>query len=74
MLQRKPWLVASVILMATYIGYILWAKYAKVIGSPPVKLDETGEFLLFLAAIVAFTFQVFAEDRGEDAPHEKDPA
>lgn len=64
--RRKPWLIVSAFFAAAYVGYILWAKYAKVLGPPPFKLGETGEFLLFLAAIVTFTFQIFVEDRGED--------
>lgn len=66
MLQRKPWLTVSATFALTYIGYVMWAKYAKMIGPPPIRLDETGEFLLFLAAVVAFTIQVFAEDHDED--------
>lgn len=55
----------SAALASLYLGYVLWAKFAKVIGAPPVRLDEAGEFLLFLASVVAFTIQVFAEDGGE---------
>ena len=66
-MRGKGWLVASIVLALTYTGYILWAKYAKVVGPPPIKLSETGEFLLFLAAVVAFTFQVFTEDARKKA-------
>jgi hypothetical protein len=58
----KRWLTVSIALTLTYTAYILWAKFAKVIGPPPIKLSETGEFLLFLAAVLAFTMQVFVED------------
>ena len=61
-MRGKRWLAVSAALMLAYVGYILWAKFAKVLGPPPVRLSETGEFLLFLAAIVAFTCQVFVED------------
>jgi hypothetical protein len=61
-MRGKLWLTLSIALMLTYTAYILWAKFAKVIGPPPVKLSETGEFLLFLAATLAFTMQVFVED------------
>lgn len=66
MFRRTPWLTASAVLGSAYLGYIMWAKYAKVLGPPPLRLDETGEFLLFLSAVVAFTLQVFAEDRGDE--------
>lgn len=66
-MRGKSWLLVSIVLLLTYTGYILWAKFAKVIGPPPVKLSETGEFLLFLAAVLAFTMQVFAEDARKGA-------
>lgn len=72
--RRKPWLNVSAAFAATYLGYILWSKYAKTIGPPPIKLDEIGEFLLFLAAVVAFTLQVFVEDRGNVPTDEVDQA
>lgn len=65
-MRGKSWLYVAIVLGLTYVGMILWAKYAKVIGPPPVKLSETGEFLLFFAAVVAFTLQVFVEDAAND--------
>ena len=59
---RKPWLLVSAALMAVYLVYVIWAKWAAVLGAPPVRLGETSEFLLFLASIVAFSLQVFVED------------
>ena len=73
-MRGKGWLVAAIVLALTYTGYILWAKFAKVIGPPPIKLSETGEFLLFLAAVVAFTFQVFAEDARKKATPTENPS
>ena len=73
-MRDKRWLLASIALMLTYVGYILWAKFTKIIGPPPVTLSETGEFLLFLSAVVAFTLEVFVEDarkagdKGNGAP------
>ena len=61
-MRGKHWLLVSCTLMLTYIGYILWAKYAKLIGPPPLRLSETGEFWLFFSSILAFTIQVFIED------------
>jgi hypothetical protein len=66
--RGKGWLWLSIGLGGAYIAYVLWAKFAKLIGPPPVRLSETGEFLLFLSAIVAFTAQVVVEERGR-APH-----
>ena len=76
MLRRKPWLVVSATLLAVYFVYVLWAKFAATIGPPPVRLSETAEFLLFLAAVVAFALQVIVEDaqRNETAPHRVDGA
>jgi hypothetical protein len=73
--RGKSWLTVSIVLASTYTGYILWAKFAKIIGAPPVKLSETGEFLLFLAAVIAFTLQVFVEDarKGDTSP-DHDPS
>ncbi len=52
--------------MLAYTSYILWAKFAKIIGPPPIQLSETGEFGLFFAAILAFAIQVFIEDAKND--------
>ncbi len=67
MLRGKSWLVISTSLFATYTAYVVWAKFAAVIGTIPVRLSETAEFLLFLSAVVTFALQVFVEDarRGE---------
>jgi hypothetical protein len=61
-MRNKTWLHIAIGLILIYVGYILWAKFAKVIGQPPIKLSETGEFWLFFSAIFAFTIQVFVED------------
>ncbi len=61
-MRNKRWLIVSITLTLIYVVYILWAKFAKAIGPPPITLSETGEFLLFLAAVVAFTLEVFVED------------
>lgn len=66
-MRGKTWLNIAIGLMLTYAGYILWAKFAKVIGQPPIKLSETGEFWLFFSAIFAFTMQVFVEDEQNTA-------
>jgi hypothetical protein len=66
-LRNKRWLMVSCTLTLVYVGYILWAKFAKVIGPPPVTLSEIGEFLLFLTAVVAFTLEVFVEDASNDS-------
>jgi hypothetical protein len=68
--RGKFWLWVSITLAVIYTAYILWAKFAKVIGPPPFKISETGEFLLFLACVVTFTFQVFVEDarKAHEAP------
>lgn len=69
MLRRKFWLIVSAVLLGAYTGYVIWAKLATTIGAPPLRLSETSEFLLFLAAVIAFALQVFIEDarRGGDA-------
>ena len=76
MLRQKFWLIVSVVLLAAYTGYVLWAKFATTIGAPPVRLSETSEFLLFLSAVIAFALQVFAEDarRGGEADHGGEPS
>ena len=62
MLRNKFWLVISGVLMAAYTGYVVWAKLATVVGTIPLRLSETAEFLLFLSSVVAFALQVFVED------------
>lgn len=66
-MHNRFWLGVSIALMSAYTGYVVWSKFAKVIGvAPPMKLGEVGEFLFFLSAIVAFTLQVIvAERRGQ---------
>lgn len=62
MKPRRIFLGISITLGAVYLGYVLWAKFAWALGSPPRRLTDTQEFLLFLAAVVAFTIEVFLED------------
>lgn len=61
-MQERGWLTVSGTLMLVYVSYIVWAKFSTAVGTMPVRLSETSEFLLFLAAIVAFVMQVFVED------------
>ena len=61
-MQDRGWLAVSGTLMLVYVSYIVWAKFSTAVGTMPVRLSETSEFLLFLAAIVAFVLQVFVED------------
>ncbi len=61
-MQERGWLTVSGTLMLVYVSYIVWAKFSTAVGTMPVRLSETSEFLLFLAAIVAFVLQVFVED------------
>lgn len=64
----KPWLALSAGLMGLYLLLVLWAKFAKTIGPPPFKLGDTGEFLLFLAVIIAFVVEVIrSETQGKEA-------
>jgi hypothetical protein len=62
-MRRYGWLWLSALLMLAYVGMIVWSKYQKVLGLPPVKLGEVGEFLLFFAAMLAFTLQVITADQ-----------
>ena len=61
-MRDRGWLTVSGTLMLIYVSYIVWAKFSAAVGTMPVRLSETSEFLLFLAAIVAFVLQVFVED------------
>ncbi|HRJ70121.1 MAG TPA: hypothetical protein PK812_10980 [Beijerinckiaceae bacterium] len=63
MLRAKPWLGLSAGLVVLYLVYLLWSKFARALGAPPVRLSETGEFLFFFLAIVAFTVQVIVDER-----------
>jgi hypothetical protein len=62
-MRGKFWLYVSGLLALAYTVYVVWAKLAKVIGPPPIKLGEVGEFLFFFSIIVAFSLQVIVEER-----------
>lgn len=61
-MRDRGWLTVSGTLMLVYVSYIVWAKFSTAVGTMPVRLSETSEFLLFLAAVVAFVLQVSVED------------
>ena len=63
MLRAKPWLGLSAGLVAVYLIYLLWSKFGRTFGAPPIRLSETGEFLFFFLAILAFTVQVIVDER-----------
>jgi TRAP-type C4-dicarboxylate transport system permease small subunit len=57
-MRGRLWLSISIVLAATYAIYVLWSKFAKVVGlAPPIRLGDVGEFLLFAGAILALTLQ-----------------
>lgn len=62
MKSRRIFLGLSLTLAGIYLAYVLWAKFAWALGPLPRRLTDTQEFLLFLAAIAAFTIEVFLED------------
>ena len=72
MLSTSIWLIVAAALAAIYAVYILWAKFAKIIGPPPIKLSETGEFWLFFAAIATFTIHIIVVERNA-GPSTKSP-
>jgi hypothetical protein len=71
-MRRKAWLYLSMILALVYATYVLWSKFAKLVGSkPPVVLGDVGEFLLFASAILALTLHIIVSERpaSEKSPH-----
>jgi hypothetical protein len=71
-MRRKAWLYLSILLVLVYATYVLWSKFAKLVGSrPPVVLGDVGEFLLFASAILALTLHVIVTERpaSEKSPH-----
>ena len=65
-MRKHSWLFLSIVLAVVYAIYVLWSKFAKVLGSkPPVTLDDVGEFLLFASAILALTLQIIVSERTE---------
>ena len=62
-MRSRFWLWIAAALLLTYVGYIVWAKFARTFGPPPVRLGEIGEFALFFSAILAFALQVIVEER-----------
>jgi hypothetical protein len=59
----KFWLYLSALLAALYAIFVIWAKFAKVIGPPPIRLSETAEFWLFCSAIAAFTMHIIVVEK-----------
>jgi len=75
------WLGLSGLLFALYSAYAVWGAFQKAIGTPPpVHLSEVGEFLLFLASIIAFTVYVIIAERARpravasEVVRQEDPA
>lgn len=71
-MRRKFWLHLSAILALAYATYVLWSKFAKLLGSrPPIVLGDIGEFLLFAGAILALTVHIIVSERQatETLPH-----
>jgi CRISPR/Cas system-associated protein Csm6 len=62
-MQKSFWLAVSALLAAVYAIYIVWSKFAKIVGAPPIKLSETGEFWLFCSAIAAFTLHIIVVEK-----------
>jgi hypothetical protein len=62
-MHGKFWLNLSAALALAYAIYVVWAKLAKVVGSPPIVLGEVSEFLFFFSIIAAFSLQVIVEER-----------
>jgi hypothetical protein len=63
-MRRKAWLYLSILLALVYATYVLWSKFAKLVGSrPPVVLGDIGEFLLFASAILALTLHIIVSER-----------
>jgi C4-dicarboxylate transporter, DctQ subunit len=63
-MRRKFWLYLSAALASVYAIYVLWSKFAKLVGSkPPVVLGDVGEFLLFASAILALTLHIIVSER-----------
>ena len=57
-MRSRFWLVFSAMFLCVYLGYILWAKFAKVLGTPPIKIGDVGEFLMFFTSVAAFTLGI----------------
>jgi hypothetical protein len=62
-MSEKFWLILSSVLALVYAIYIVWSKFAKIVGAPPIRLSETGEFWLFCAAIAAFTLHIIVVEK-----------
>lgn len=73
-MRGRLWLSISIVLAATYAIYVLWSKFAKVVGlALPIRLGDVGEFLLFAGAILALTLQIIVSERQSgDGPPRQD--
>ena len=63
-MRGRSWLWLSALLLLTYTGYVLVAKFGKLIGLKlPFELGNAGEFWLFTACIGAFCMQIIRDER-----------
>jgi hypothetical protein len=70
-MRGRAWLWLSAILLLAYTGYVLVAKFGKIIGLKlPFELGNVGEFWLFAASIGAFCMQIIRDERALPPPPE----
>jgi hypothetical protein len=69
----RTWLWLSAFLLLTYAGYVIIAKFGKLIGlALPFQLGDVGEFWLFASFIGTFCMQIIRDERRLPPAHEVD--
>ena len=73
--MTRAWLWLSALILLAYTGYVVVAKFGKLIGvTLPFELGNVGEFWLFAASIIAFCLQIIRDERALNAANERGTA
>jgi hypothetical protein len=63
-MRGRRWLWLSALFLLMYTGYVVVAKFGKIVGLKlPFELGNVGEFWLFTAFIGAFCMQIIRDER-----------
>lgn len=66
--RKRIWLGVSGVLACTYLAHVLRSKFSDVLGShSQLDIGELGEFLLFLASMLALTVAIILAERERGA-------
>jgi hypothetical protein len=74
-MRGRGWLWLAAAFLLAYTGYVLVAKFGKLVGVKlPFELGNVGEFWLFAVCIGAFCMQIIRDERALPPKPPADPA